>query len=488
MLLENLFLGVKTLFINGAMDKQINNICCDSRQAQIGDVFVCLQGGKYNGNDFVLEAIENGASCIVTQDKIFKSYDDITTIRVADTRYVLALLAKNFYQNPTQNMKVISVVGTNGKSTTAYLINEILKINKFKTGLIGTIKYEINDISSNSVLTTPDPLTLYELLHKMKLNGVEVVIMEVSAHAIYYSKVAGIVSDMTIFTNFSQDHLDFFGTMEKYKKTKMSFFNKHNTKFAILNVDDDCGRELTKQIQIPFLTYGIDNPANAFAMDIEPSKNIGFLFNMCDDICKIESNLQGRFNIYNIICATIACKKIGLNLSAIADAIKTIKAVPGRFNTLNYCGVNYVVDFAHTPDGLEKLLQEIKKLKPKHLITVFGCGGNRDAKKRVIMGEIAEKFSDYIIVTKDNSRGETPIKIIEEIVLGIKNKSIVKICEKREDAINYAINIAKTGDYVVIAGKGAETSIIENGKEIPFNDMECLKALLQDEGVKNCAL
>ena len=471
MLLNKLLDRCDVLNISGDIDIQIEQIKINSREVNEGDCFICLVGTNSDGHNFANEAIARGARAVICCNDYSNSL--ATVVKVEDTRKAYSVIASNYYGNPSDKLKIITVVGTNGKSTTAYIVKELLERNGKSCGLIGTMYYEYNGIRLNSNLTTPDPIVLQELFAKMLASGVEYVVMELSAHAIYLSKLYGVCAEMSIFTNLSQDHLDFFGNMNDYGRCKKSYFDKKNTRLAIVNVDDSLGLEIIKEEKLPIITYGLENPSDAFAINIsQTSYGETFVANVLDDILDIDCKFFGKFNIYNLLGALVAVKKVGLSNAQIMQTLREIDAPDGRFNVIKKSGITYVVDFAHTPHGIFNLLKEGRGMTDKRVITIFGCGGDRDVTKRPIMGRIASEMSDIVIVTSDNPRTESREGIAGDILQGVNPKGQLFVELDRAKAIKLGMELADKGDIVFIAGKGSENYIDENNIKVPYSDMQ----------------
>ena len=471
MLLSKLLERCDVLDVSGDMDIQIDQVKINSREVNEGDCFICLVGTNSDGHNFANEAIARGARAVICCNDYANSL--ATVVKVGDTRKAYSVIASNFYGNPSEKLKIITVVGTNGKSTTAYIVKELLERNGISCGLIGTMYYEYNGIRLSSNLTTPDPIVLQELFAKMLASGVEYVVMELSAHAIYLNKLYGVCSEMSIFTNLSQDHLDFFGNMNEYGRCKKSYFDKKNTRLAIINVDDALGLEIIKEEKLPIITYGLENPSDAFAINIsQTADGETFVANILDDILDIDCKFFGKFNIYNLLGALVAVKKIGLSNAQIMQILREIDAPDGRFNVIKKSGITYVVDFAHTPDGIFNLLKDGREMTDKRVITFFGCGGDRDVTKRPIMGKIASEMSDIVIVTSDNPRTESREGIAGDILQGVNPKGKLYVELDRAKAIKLGMELADEGDIVFIAGKGSENYIDENNIKIPYSDMQ----------------
>lgn len=385
-------------------------------------------------------------------------------------------------------MKIIGVTGTNGKTTSTYILKSILENAGYKVGLIGTNCNIIDHKVLKTNLTTPDPLDLQYLFSLMKESGCEYVVMEVSAHALYFHKLDGVNFECSLFTNLTQDHLDFFKDMQTYSQAKSQLFTKEFSKNAIFNVDDEFGHIFARFCNCErVISYALDNPSDIFAVNIKTSlSGSSFFVNAMDDIIEVYFNIGGKHNIYNVL-GCIACGKVlGIDLQTIVKGIENIKEVDGRYNTYKSIkGYTIVVDYAHTPDGLDNILKSLRPLTDKKLISVFGCGGNRDVAKRAIMGQISGELADITILTSDNPRFEDPNAIIEQIELGLKKltDNYIKI-ENRKNAIEYAMKIAKQGDVILIAGKGQETYQDIKGVKHHFSDKEIVQEILSEEKIK----
>ena len=469
-LLENV--SVKSVL--NFSDIDIDFIAADSRDVRDNTLFVCLTGENADGHDYVSQARTKGAVALVTMRRLDI---DMPQFIVDNTRQALAIIAGNFYDHPAERMKMITIVGTNGKTSTAEILSEIFLFAGRKVATIGTLGYKVGRERTAGTLTTPDPIELHRRLSDFYKAGVEYVFAEASAHAIYYDKLAGIRANATIFTNLTQDHLDFFKTMDEYAETKLSYFTLSNTALSIVNSDDAYGVKLLAAHKVPAVSYGIDNPADVFAIDVaEDESGLSFTVNAFDRIENISTPLRGRFNVYNVMAAISASMYFGIELSVIAKALEGMPTVPGRFQTYEVKGRKVVIDFAHTPDGLRNLLSDIAEGGGR-VITVFGCGGDRDHSKRPLMGAIAAKYSDYVIVTNDNPRSEEESAIAKDIVRGMPEDTLCEVVLDRENAIRRAFDLSEIGDTVVIAGKGHEEYMEIKGVKIPYSDREVLQKL-----------
>lgn len=474
MKLSKLIKSVKVLNnIEHLYDLDIKNLSINSKNKNKSGAYFCLIGEK-DGHAFYKEAIKSGAVILFVQSLIKDCI--IPQILVENTREALSLCSCNFYGNPSKKLKMIGITGTNGKTTTSFIIKEILQSAGKKVGIIGTEGVLYNNLVVKTNMTTPDPIELNKILKKMVQAKIEYCVMEVSAHAIFYKKIEGIKYELGILTNLSQDHLDFFKDMKTYGDTKAKFLTKKYCKKIIVNGDDIFGRKLIKNQKIYKMVYGINSICDVFAIDIISNFNgSDFYINLFDKVEKIHLNLPCNYNIYNFLAGACACRLLGFDSKIVADGIKNLKGVKGRFDCINYKNINIVIDYAHTPDGIKNVLDNVNLLnKNGKIITVFGCGGNRDVLKRPIMGKIATNKSSFVILTDDNPRLEDPIKIIEDIENGIE-KTNYKIIENRENAIKFALTIAKENDIVLILGKGAEPYQDICGVKVPYSDYKVVE-------------
>lgn len=443
-----------------------------------GDLFVCLRTGE-SARAECREAKDAGAVAVLCEEDT----DCGLPCAVAqDVRFAFARASANFYGNPAKKLKVITVVGTNGKSTTAYLIHELLTRCGIRSALIGTMYVEYDGRRVPTTMTTPDPPVLHALFAEFVRHGVEYVVMELSAHAIYFRKLAGVRAEVAVFTNLGRDHLDFFGDEEVYKKVKKSWFCFDNCKCAVVNADDACGAELIRESKIPMISYGLENPCDAFAVNCERTRRgMSFVVNMMDELIYADTRLFGMFNVQNCLAACCSARLLGATADGIENALREIDPPEGRYNVTEHGGTEYVVDFAHTPEGLENLLTEARAATRGRLVCVFGCGGDRDRGKRAKMGEVAARLADEIIVTSDNPRFEDRRAIADDILEGIPVGKDVTVVLDRAVAIRSAVARAAEGDTVVIAGKGSENYIDELGVKTPYSDFAALASALAEK-------
>lgn len=496
MKLKQLLKGVNfEQIIDYEEDLEIEYLCDNSKKIYKNSLFFALNGTNTNGANYVSEAIKNGAVVIITEKEIkinsinridFKVHKNapisepkkVCQVIVKDARKVMSIICANFYENLHKNLKIISVVGTNGKTSTTHILAEIIKASGKSVGVIGTNQVCYNGKVFDNDMTTPDPIELHKIFYEMAKNNVEYVVMEVSAHAIYFEKMYGIKNECVIFTNFSQDHLDFFKTMENYKSTKIKYFDKEYSKSCVLNIDDKVGREILSKTNLTAVTFGIKNPSDVFAVNVKMDlKGSNFVVNSFDEVFEVNTNLTCLFNVYNML-SCIACANIlGISNKVIKTALKNISGIAGRFNIVdNKQNFNIIIDYAHTPESLRNLITNVKSLTKSHIITVFGCPGNRDETKREIMGKIAGELSDYCVITSDNPQYENSYRIMRQIEYGLsQTKCPYKLIDDRNQAINLALSLAQPKSTVLIVGKGIENYQNINGEHIQFSDYECVK-------------
>jgi len=464
---------------------EIRGITCDSREVSNDFMFVAIEGYKTDGRLFIGEAIERGARVIVSKDRQLPSGQrDVCFLSVPDDRKALAVIASNFYNNPSRKLKLIGITGTDGKTTTAYLIENILSRAGFKTGVIGTIEYRYNNIRLEADNTTPGVLKMQSLLSDMLKANVKYAVVEVSSHALQQSRVEGMLFSHAVFTNFASEHLDYHKTLDDYFRAKAKLFQHLSSgSVAIINKDSPYAQRLLNLCNAEILTYGIDMPADISADNIILNENGSrFTMNIRGEDIKIQTGLIGRHNIYNILAAAGVAVSEGLDLNLIAEAVASVDSVPGRLEFIN-CGQDFCVfvDYAHTENALSNILRSLRQITKGRIITVFGCGGSRDRTKRPRMGYVATELSDFCFITSDNPRDEDPQRIINEILSGVSRFNF-KIIPDRKQAIYEAIELARPQDTVLIAGKGHEAYQIYKNTKIYFNDKEiareCLRHLL----------
>lgn len=456
---------------------EIDELTFDSRKKVNNGLYFCLSGSK-DGHEFALEAVDNGAVALVCERKLDIA---VPQIIVDDSRLAMTKAAAAFYSHPELSLKLIGITGTNGKTTTSFIVKSILECYDKNVAVIGTNGIYYKDRTLPSSLTTPDPIELFEAFDALVKLGAEYVVMEVSAHAAALRKVSGLRFEVAAFTNLTQDHLDYFADMESYFSAKESFL-KGDNKRVIINADDSYGLRLIKEIKNS-LSYGYDNPSDVFGINLTMSEHgLSYVLNLMDEIIGIKFSLPGRFNMYNTMCAAAICYALGVPPAVIEEGIKRVKKVDGRFNIINTTACSIIIDFAHTDDGLNNVLKAIREFSRGKIITVFGCGGNRDKTKRAKMGKAAAIGSDYVVITSDNPRLEKPMDIILDAEKGVGDCPHTLI-EERKEAIKYAIRRAGKDDIVLIAGKGAEKYQDIGGIKIPYSDEDFVMQLVAEEGI-----
>ena len=462
----------------------------NSKKVKPNSAFFAIKGTKFDGHKFLDDAVSKGANTLIVQDKetayrLKRSYPFLNIILTDNTRKVQAEAASKFFDEPSKKLKVIGVTGTNGKTTTANLISQYLELNDKNCGIIGTISYRFKDKIFSAGRTTPDSIEWNYLLKKMKDLKADYVVSEISSHAVDQYRIYGTKFTGGIFTNLTQDHLDYHLTMENYFKSKMRFFDyiyetNKNAVFSI-NTDDEYGKRIYEKYKdkINIISYGREKAEFKILETNSDIKGVSFKFEYKGRVRKVFSSLRGDFNIFNIAASLSFLLKHGLDEEFLIEATSKLKPIRGRFEILEGEDFLVVNDYAHTPDALENILLSLNKIKKRRIIAVFGAGGDRDKTKRPVMGRIAEELSDIIILTSDNPRSEEPQKIIEDICKGIKGKKeIYKIIDRKE-AIKKAIEIAETDDIVLIAGKGHETYQIIGDKIYHFDDLDVAKRYLK---------
>lgn len=469
-------------------DVEVNRVQYDSRKIQKGDCFVAIKGGASDGHLFIQDAVSKGAKVLVMErdDAIpdsFAMHNGVIKVVVTDSRKALAEISSNYYGHPSRTLEMVGVTGTNGKTTTTHLIKSILEAAGKKTGLIGTIEYKIGEKTVSATHTTPESLELNEVLALMAERGCSSVSMEVSSHALHQSRVHGLKYDVAVFTNLSQDHLDYHGTMEEYFKAKQRLFEMKPA-WVVSNTDDEWGNRIAKSAWGNRVMYGTAPPADVIPLSTDLSiEGTNLQLRHGNETTSISSSLVGRFNVSNIMAAFSTGLALGISKSDIRRGIEDLKSVKGRFERVaSPKGWAAIIDYAHTPDALEKCLRAIHDVMPKNnrgrVITVFGAGGDRDRSKRPLMGKIAGRLSDVTIVTSDNPRTEDPEKIIDEILAGIENRVHVKREVDRKKAIQQATVMAGPRDVVLVAGKGHEEYQVIGTEKVHFSDREVVEACL----------
>lgn len=486
--LKKILSGLEGLKAKGNLDLDIKTLESDSRKIGKDSMFVAIKGFDTDGNEYINDAIEKGAKAIMVEEgtdiKKLKIPEEITIIVAPNTRYSLAIAASNFYKNPSKKFKLIGVTGTKGKTTTTFMIKSILEKQGKKVGLIGTIAKYIGDKKlEDSERTTPDSLELQKLFYEMAKEEVDVVVMEVSSQSLKLDRVAGLQFEIGVFTNFLRDHISpkEHPNMEDYFNSKVKMFSM--CKKAYINADDVQIQKL-KKMDLPceIKTYGIDNPCNVLAKDITvTSASVDFKVKIGEKNERIKTDIPGRFSVYNSLAAIGVTTELGCNSDSIKEALLEVK-VPGRSELVeNKKDLTIMIDYAHSPESLESILTAVKAYTRGKLISVFGCGGDRDSTKRPIMGEISGRIADFTIITSDNPRTEDPNEIIKSIETGMKKSKGKYVCiENRREAIKHAIKMANKTDVIVLAGKGHEPYQEINGVKHDFDERVIVKEIIEE--------
>lgn len=485
--LKQMLIGLEGLKVKGDLEIDIKGIEKSSKEVKEGYLFVAIKGFSVDGHNYIEDAIKAGAVAIIIQEgcdlKSFKVPTGITVVMAKDTREALAITASNFYENPSSKFKLIGVTGTKGKTTTTFMIKEILEKAGKKVGLIGTIATYINDKKmKDSDRTTPESLELQQIFDEMVDAGVEVVVMEVSSQSLKLHRVTGCEFDMVLFTNFSEDHIsqNEHPNMEDYFNSKLKLFEMCKT--GIVNADDLHGAKVARLFKNNSITtYGIDNYANVLAKDITITNSyVDFRVKITDRNERVKTCIPGRFSVYNSLAAICVAQKFGISSQIVKEALEVVR-VPGRSELVdNKLEIPIMIDYAHSPESLQSILQAVKSYTRGRVISVFGCGGDRDSGKRPIMGEISGKVADYTIITSDNPRTEEPGKIVEQIEEGIKKTNgKYSVVVDRTEAITQAIKMATKRDIIVLAGKGHETYQEINGVKHPYDERIIVKDIIE---------
>ncbi|MDS1029571.1 UDP-N-acetylmuramoyl-L-alanyl-D-glutamate--2,6-diaminopimelate ligase [Bacillota bacterium LX-D] len=484
---KDLLQALPEAVVRGNSDLIVSGIYYDSRLVQRDGAFVCINGFNTDGHKYIANAVQKGAVVIVAEKEVTVP-EGITLVITPNTRQALAKLACAFYHDPSTHLNLIGVTGTNGKTSITYLVRAILRQNGYKVGLLGTIANLVEDQVLPSIHTTPEASDLQQLFSQMEAEKVNYAVMEVSSHALELGRVAGSEFDIAVFTNLTQDHLDFHLSFENYFQAKSKLFAslkpgaKQRPKYAVLNYDDPHYKALEEITRVPVVSYGLSAGAMYRAKDIQV-RLTGVSYTLEGPFGSLDLNLKmtGWFSVYNSLAACTVGLEEGISPEVVKTAVEQMTGVPGRFELVD-CGQDFavVVDYAHTPDGLENVLKTAKQVTQGRVITVFGCGGDRDRSKRPLMGEKAAELSDFCFVTSDNPRTENPEAIIADIVPGLQkiSKGVYAVVADRKAAIAAALQEAKRGDIVVIAGKGHEKYQIIGKDIFPFDDVQIAKECL----------
>ena len=471
--------GEELLEIRG--DCEIAELSMDSRRKQEGGLFFCVSGARFDAHDFAPQAVEQGAAALVVSHFLAL---DVPQVRVRNVRAAMSPMAAAFFGHPDREMRLLGITGTKGKTTTSYLVKAIMEQAGHKVGLIGTTGNMIGSEYMKSEFTTPEPIDFFRTLRRMRDAGVDVVSMEVSAHALEMGRLEGVRFEAGCYTNLSQDHLDLFGTMEKYFECKKSFFTPKWIQNAAVNVDDETSAGILSGIAVPCMTFGICNNADLFARDIEITESgVSFILKLFGlKEYPVHLRLTGMFNVYNALAAAAVGLIAGVAPETITQALESVRSVPGRAEVLDtHTPYKVILDYSHSPDALENILIAVREFARGRVISLFGCGGDRDHGKRPMMGEISGRLADYSILTSDNPRTENPYEILAAVEEGIKRtKGEYVVIENRREAIRHALQIGREGDIIVLAGKGHETYQEIMGVKRPFDEKVMVRELLEE--------
>lgn len=478
MKLRELMEGLRVVGNRQALDTEVSGIAYDSRAVKPGDVFVCIKGYQTDGHKYAADAAAKGAAAIVACDTLNMS--GVPVLYTPDTRLALAQMAKTFFGDPLKNIKLIGITGTNGKTTVTYLIKAILEAAGKKVGLIGTNQNMIGETVLPTERTTPESFELYQIFRQMADAGAEYVVMEVSSHALELHRVGGCEFAVAAFTNLTQDHLDFHGTMENYFAAKRKLFDLCEN--AVVNIDDAYGARIAQECRCNLLTYAAGKTASLQASNIEvTAKGVTYGLEYEGQMYGARVGIPGKFSVYNSLAALGCALALGFDIELCLDALGKAHGVKGRAEVVpTNTDYTVLIDYAHTPDGLENIISTVNAFKTARVITVFGCGGDRDRTKRPLMGAAAGRLSDFLVVTSDNPRTEDPEKIIDDIMPGVLESACPYVrIENRREAIAYALSHAQPDDVIILAGKGHETYQILKDGTIHFDEREVVAGLLE---------
>ena len=493
MIFSELLDGVDVLNFKGDYELEISGVSFDSNKVKKGFLFVALRGEKSDGHNYINSAVNNGAQALLVQKETEINTNEVSIAQVDDTRAALGVISANYYSHPTKELTLVGITGTNGKTTITYLLESIWNQDSRESGVIGTIDYRYANKAVESSMTTPESLDLMRMFREMRDSAVDTVAMEVSSHAIDRQRVQECQFDAAVFTNLTQDHLDYHESMESYFEVKKKLFTTYlrdsvkKNKYSIINIDDPYGARLTKDASGEIVSYSIgNNSATVYAKSSNITEN-GIEARISTPVGDIEikSTLFGEHNLSNILAAVATAVSLGSEVESIESGLSNISSVPGRLESIpNQFGFNVLVDYAHTPDALKNVLMASRPLTKGNLILVFGCGGDRDNAKRPQMGKIGQVLSDILVITSDNPRTEDPEIILDHIEEGVREAACSDKPHKRlvdrTQAIRYAISSAKKNDTVLIAGKGHEDYQIIGTTKYPFDDREIAKKALKE--------
>jgi len=481
-ILKDILYKVAIEAVKGSTEIAVNNIDFDSRKIEENDVFIAIRGAVADGHEFIETAINKGATAIICDTFPENIVAGVTYVQVKDTNRALAFMASNFYGNPSSNLKLVGITGTNGKTTIASLLFQLFKKAGYKVGLLSTVKNVVDDVEYKSMLTTSDSITINKFLKQMNDAGVEYCFMEVSSHGIAQKRTEGLQFAGGVFTNLSHDHLDYHKTFAEYRDVKKIFFDQlRKSAFALVNSDDKNGPVMLQNTGAKKLTYALKSYADYRAQILENQLS-GLLLKVNEQ--EVWVRLIGTFNAYNLLAIYGTAIELGLDNLEVLRLLSELESVSGRFQFIvSKDNITAVVDYAHTPDALENVLKTIEDIRTKNeqLITIVGCGGDRDKTKRPIMANIASTLSDKAILTSDNPRTENPETIIEDMEKGVEPQNYKKTLAilDRKQAIKTACQLAQPNDIILIAGKGHETYQEINGVRHDFDDMKIVKELLE---------
>jgi len=480
-ILKDILYGVSLLKVIGSTESEVNAVCFDSRKVRPGVLFVAVRGTDSDGHAFIEKAIDLGAAAILCEELPSNIRENVSYFLVDNSAKALGIIASNFYGKPSVKLKLVGVTGTNGKTTIATLLFQLFRDLGYKTGLLSTVQNQINDLIIPATHTTPDPIALNSLLHDMVKSGCDYCFMEVSSHAVAQSRIEGLDFTGGIFTNLTHDHLDFHKTFDSYLKAKKRFFDHLNTQaFALTNIDDKNGMVMLQNTEAHKKSYGLKNIADFKAKIIENHFS-GLLLNIEHE--EVWFKMVGSFNAYNLLAVYSAALLLEQDRLKVLTSLSRLSGAEGRFDyMISPSGIIGIVDYAHTPDAVQNVLSTIQDIRKgtEQVITVIGCGGDRDKSKRPIMAQVACDWSDKVILTSDNPRTEVPEQIIRDMEVGVipQNKRKVLSITDRKEAIRTACHLAKSGDIIVVAGKGHEKYQDVGGDKLPFDDKEILTEFL----------
>lgn len=493
-LLKDLLNHFDKLEILGSIDKPVSSLTYDSKKVNLNAIFVAIKGHNFDGHNFISEALSKGSSVIVCEKSPHliisdqQTISETTWIIVSNSREALGLLADRFFESPSRKMKLIGITGTNGKTTASYILESIFGGLGYKVGVVGTINYRWPGVTMKARQTTPESLDLQRFLMEMTETGIQFCCLEVSSHSIKQSRITGCHFEGVVFTNLGRDHLDFHQNIQDYYETKARLFTNFDYGWALINTDDPYGKKIKEQCKGQVFTYGIRSKADFSARNIRIDKNgVSFSLKSSGGETAITSRLLGKHNIYNLLAACAGAQLCGMNIKDAGSALAEFDNVPGRLERIEE-GQNFqvLIDFAHTPDALEKAARACREFTPGRLIVVFGCGGDRDTGKRPLMGKVAAKLSDFVIITSDNPRSEDPQSIVEGIISPLRREKYQNwsVQLDRREAIFEAVRMAKEGDTVLIAGKGHEQEQIFRDRILPFSDGKVAREALIESRCK----